>query len=1810
MTFLYRAAASLAVLSFVGIAAPDTALAAPSTPSPVTTSVPAATPATGPDASAEASQAHRKAQAAASAGRPIDVVVLLKDQPSRPGAALERSNLERQRHLIATWAKRYNLTVHRQFGYLVNGFSARIGSRNAQRLLHEPEVASVKKERLYAPTEHTARELEGVERAMRAQGVDGTGMVVSIVDTGIDTAHRDMRLDDCAKAKITTVDTAHPGFTCKVPRGYNYADENYTIKDLTASQHGMHVAGIVAANGSESDAPAWQDHRIDGVAPNAQLLAMKVFSNAPGALASDADIIAAIEDSVKLGADIINMSLGSANGQRDASDGMARAVRAARDAGVISVIAAGNEGLNFSPDGTTDDAFGILDDGTLGAPGSQADTFTVASIDNGVVTQREGVYADGTEHSFPYALATGKPDGVMRPVVAAGLGRPEDFAAGVDYRGKFVLIERGEIAFSEKFTNAIAKGAAGVLVYNSAAGGEAFPGMGGIDDFTILSASLRRSDGLAIAEALKKGPVTLRLSPQAMLVASDTKLQPSSFTSWGTTPTLDFEPEIAGIGGNVYSTLNDNSYGSMSGTSMATPNIAGMLALVLESLHKSDPSLGRAAALKAAEVALMNTALIPAHDGVGYAPRQVGAGLAQVDKAVATDVLATVDGEGAAALREVHGDREITVTLTNRGNEDREFVVPADQQVLRESNNVGAATVTSASAETLTANVGSVRVGAHSTATVTFRLSPDTSVPGFIEGWARLESSADDQPSLAVPYLGFVGDWNREPIIKAPGEPWSAKDPTATSLVSMDDETLLAPLNGEGAEHWMSPNDDSAFDTVMPSLNLLRNAYEIDYTILNADGSELTTVAKEHDVSRSTLAELELAGIPPGYTGFGSEWDGRVYNPASGHTEIAEDGRYIYRVRARLGPDSPWQTVTMPFGVDRTPPELTITSVEGTTVTFTVTDEASGIAEGPSAQTPDGRAVTVTKNADGSYTAQAPADADALTITVRDRGYNLAEKTRVFHPNGLAVLGRAELEGKVQGISDADDESDHIAIRGAVGSDVASVEINGEKARVKDGLFYGSAALSAGVNHIVIIGRDADGREVARTTLTITYDNQAPVLSFEGLEADGTLPLTDGVAHLRGHVRDERAKGSELRVSVNGKEVSVGAAGEFSATVKPEDGQPFVLVTASDGANDTAEVVFFTGTISDADREIADKMPTFDNLACMFGACHTPTVGDGSDPEHFILRGSIQPGTTFTLTPGSRAGENGEMIDYAPIAPEVNADGTFTMTLPMTSGQNHFRFQLWNDSGELLADEALVILFDKTLPNLRVSTPILFGGTLFTNTPDVRFAGTAYDDGHGYTLKINGSTIRQLAYSGTGPQSNERHFDEQIRVANGDTMLVQLIDDQSNSLSTRIPVVLDQDKPTVEIAGAKPHEELREHRTIEGRAADPNLASVHLYVDGREVAQRHTTITGGPVSVESTLVKDKVPTGGSEPDQGSGDATGSRHAGVRGPIAADEAAGADSAEDSLDMFAQPEPAEGPVDPAHPSPTELSVSLDSATLAPGTHTIVVEGRDLAGNRTVEALTVTVASPDAGTDPDAQVAALTVEVDREDLSNKEKLHEAVVAALERAGLTGVRLELAEGARLREGANPLTVIHTDASGAEVRTPYVITLKVRERTITDQGVSVTGPIRGDDNVVITVVGDNPRTVTLTHDGAFAPIEAVVSIEAPEGSRVLKVLPDGRRIAVAATWANGRLTWRGEVPGTYLVVAPGAERPHVTHVSLPVHAPIASQTATGGAAASAPSAGADLARTGARTTPALLGASVMLAAGAALVAGRRRVRR
>lgn len=1638
---------------------------------------------------------------AAGTSERISVIVLLDEQPSAPSLDAEKGRLQEQQRLSEDWGDRFGLELDRQFGYLVNGFSATIPAENLHALALEPEVASVRRERVYERTEHTARDLHGVPAAFGDYGLDGTGMVISVIDSGIDPAHPAMRLDDCGAAAIQEInDAPEGGFTCKVPTGYNYADESFVIKDATVDAHGQHVAGIAAANGSEGDEPTdvAQSGTIDGVAPNAQILAMKVFSNTGGG-AADSDIVAAIEDSVKTGADVINMSLGAPNGQKNASDAAGMAMDAARDAGVLTVVAAGNDGQNFSPTGVDDDLLGLHDDGTVGAPGTQGSALTVASVDNAVLTQKVAFIGDSTE-GIGYSVATGDPaDGQAHEIVDLGLATVEE-TAGLELDGAYALIERGSITFTEKYENAIAAGVGGVVVFNNAPG--TF-GMAGIEAFTIPGITVGHDDGLAIRAAIEAGGTTIRITDEVAVTPSPSGLTPSSFTSWGSTPALDFEPEIAGIGGNVYSTYNDGTYGLNSGTSMASPNVAGLSALVLQHLGQVAPEVTGAERVELATVLLMNTAMLPVDEaGVPFSPRQIGAGLAQVDKAVSSDVIATVDGEGAAALREITGQAAFTVTLRNLGDSDASFTVPSGLQVLAESNEPGQATDVRVSGGSISASTSAVDVPAGGTAEVTFGLTPEAGGDHFVGGWVAFESATDGQPSLTVPYLGFAGDWNAEPIVLPADQELLPGSGVRTQLITSW-AGLTLPLADAGLEFWLSPNGDGDMDVIAPNLVIQRNASDVRYEILDASGEPIKTVGEEQGVYRQLLGDYAAVADPRTLQWTGATFDGADYDPQTVELNALPDGRYTYRVSARLSEDHDWQHTDLAFGIDATAPEIEFGAYEAGLLTFTVVEDGSGILQPPTVTAADGTELAAVANDDGTFAvAIDPAEVPFLTVSVLDAGFNLGVGTKVFEPSTLVVNSAQQLGETVIGPNSQIVSDGALMVSGYVSDDIASVRVAGTEVDSSNGRFRAPAPLVEGTQEILVEALDGDGQVVEEQTLTVTYDSVAPTVTLaEGTtDAEGALvPAEDGSVTVRGTVSDDR-EGAALTLTADGQSVPVAEDGTFEATLTPAETAVAVTLVASDGVNRASTALPIVGRTA----QPAWALPTISSADCTLaqGECFVPgsTPDVSEDGSLFTLRGEYPAGGTITITPGLRAGEDGAYPDQTPIEVPIAEDGTFAVDIPVVTGENHVRMVITDAEGDVRFDRGVRIYFDVTAPTLAMEEPTLIGGTLYTDEEQVTLAGTAADDGWGYTFALNDSVVlERFDISSPGEVSNTREFSTEITVADGDTLLVEFSDANGNVLLGLIPVVLDQLPPETLFQDLTDGELIVEDREITVAAEDVNLATMDVSLDGEVISSQATDLTVQEHPFEDALVdlRDLEPTV----------ATASAMARSATP-------------------------------------RLETVVDTADLAPGEHTLSVVSTDLAGNRTVESRVFTIESVLEIEGPES----VELEVHRELLGDQAALAELALADLqvlldgdaEAAAAAGATLALAPNQVLVEGENTVTVVATDDEGRTAEHEMTVTIALKQVTLTDGDITATSTFRSDDDLTARIEQENgARVLTIGNREGFASLEAVITVPAAEGSRVVLVLADGTQVLVTATWADGVLTFEGPSKGVYRILPP-----------------------------------------------------------------------
>lgn len=650
----------------------------------------------------------------------------------------------------------------------------------AEKATIEPNKA----EEVTEPNSISSNEMISIPQTWK-QGYKGEGMVVAVIDSGLDVEHEVLRISDASKAKFKNQEELEAAkkaagidygkwYNDKVVFAYDYFDGTDNIKEKEVDSHGMHVTGIATGN---PDKEAKNGEKIYGVAPEAQVMFMRVFSDRLKTTGS-AIYVKAIDDAVALGADAINMSLGSATGSLvNAGPDIIEAIKRARAKGVSVLISAGNS--NTFGNGHSKPAADNPDYGLVGNPSTVEESISVASINNDVLTS-EVFVVRGLEDDD--SLDNGKFDFNAPDIeakfekdkeyeyVAAGLGREDDFK-DIDVTGKIALIQRGSLTFSEKIANAFHHGAVGALIYNNVDGANI--GMVVEDDAKkIPSAFISKRYG----EALKNGNYKVVFDGTMSNRPSEVADQLSAFTSWGVTTDGQLKPDVTAPGGNIYSSLNDNTYGNMSGTSMASPHVAGVAVLVKEYLLKHHPELTPEQVSETVKALIMSTAKPHKNKETGAytSPRQQGAGLVDTAAAVSTDLYVTGENQyPSVTLGNVGDSFEFNVTVHNISDTDRTLKMIVNTNTDKVSDGLF-----DLAPRKLTETVWpNVTVKAHSSETVTVKVDASKfaeeltkEMPNgyFLEGFVRFVDPADDGDVVSLPFLGFRGEFQNLPAFEQP----------------------------------------------------------------------------------------------------------------------------------------------------------------------------------------------------------------------------------------------------------------------------------------------------------------------------------------------------------------------------------------------------------------------------------------------------------------------------------------------------------------------------------------------------------------------------------------------------------------------------------------------------------------------------------------------------------------------------------------------------------------------------------------------------------------------------------------------------------------------------------------------------------------------------------------------------------------------------------------------------------------------------------------------------------------------------------
>ncbi|WCC80374.1 S8 family serine peptidase [Cutibacterium equinum] len=1087
------------------------------------------------------------------------------------------------------------------------------------------------------PQIFNAKKMTDVLKAQSKNHLGGEGMVVAVVDSGVDIHHKDMRLDDGVKPKITKIS---PGFTKKVPHGYNFQDHNnYVYENRAPFMHGMHIAGIIAANGTEEEVNAGK--AIDGIAPNAQILAYKVFSNADNDPATRLDAaLMAIEDAVDHGADVISLSIGT-RGMATPNDTFYSALKYATDRGVVVTGSMGNYSTSNTKSTYDDSAnaeFPLVDTATPVTTAANSRVIGVGSVDNTAIQYRHVHVskADGSgELRSRYAWMSKKttPNGTF-DIIDDGHGSPEETKAlGDKVKGKVVVFRRGLGNVKQKAEAIRDAGAAGMIMLNRDVGHNRDQWHWQIPtEFEHLylegntwAIGTDGDSGLKIEEMMKAGVTQLKLNyePGQSYDQVQKDAYMSGFSSWGPHMSLELKPDVIAPGGDIYSLANDNKYALMSGTSMSSPHVAAISALMLQRYKAQGikPPKGKLMA-DVVKQQLMNTARpVMEREPVGTkelnaSPRQQGAGLVSLDKALQSKVNLSHNDVGAVALKEIKaGTQKFTVTVTNHDATARTFKVRTSQvgttttvpkkklepltYKQRTINEIHAAKLDGASIQ---AGTNQVTVPAGTSMDVEFTLDTGKADKQFAEGFIFFDSTDAAQPNLSIPFFGYVGDWaNDEALIDAPA--WDKKSKTGLTTLMLSDAEAAHHgktkfrLAGVPSTEDRSPTSDSvakpeniAFrtngnDGIAPRIGVLRDVFKWDLSVVKEkDDNAIPLVqVNEGDHLQRYFMNLEPRGFKEVFANpeFENMWSGYIYNPKTADYErYTGSGQHYFRLRVKNKPDAKWQVTYLPFFIDNVAPKVKVEhhahGVGAVDLTIKATD--NHVIDTVTAKLNGRQSLKLEKQSADTWVAKNVqiedlASSSEVLVEATDYAGNIGTvRTSIYQPV-LTVdnAGSATLEQQLRGTLRHEGKTVRVTTSGGQ-------ELTPRYETTEDGITFTvdlKAKLKADPEVLKIEVLDAAGKVISTQEVKLETDTIEPYIYWKvQYGPSGELKREGDHVTLAGTASDDATPAKDLKFSVrsgwspngtkNLQEFTVPDDGEFSFELEAEKYMDGVTVVVED----------------------------------------------------------------------------------------------------------------------------------------------------------------------------------------------------------------------------------------------------------------------------------------------------------------------------------------------------------------------------------------------------------------------------------------------------------------------------------------------------------------------------------------------------------------------------------------------------------------------------------------------------------------------
>jgi minor extracellular serine protease Vpr len=662
----------------------------------------------------------------------------------RAQLSAERNNFKNWLHTYAPKAK-----ITSQYDISLNAVAVQLNGTSLDTLAGAPMVQQVQYNGLYHPDLSQSYKVINASGAWASAGGRsnaGAGIKIGDIDTGIDQNHPffdatgfsyPAGFPKCDAADSTTHTADH---NCEYvsPKVIvaKVFDNKANVQGLDAQavqDHGSHTAGIAAGvTGKTATVSGVSISDLSGVAPGAWLGNYNVF---PGNVANarSEDILNAVDAAIADGMDVLNLSLGgspgkSGPGTASGTDVLSIGLDNAVDAGVVVAVAAGNSGPGAQTVESPGRAPKVI---TAGASTNQhfiGEPFTYPSSGGTTVGAAVGDFA---------ALPTGSDN--LFDTASDGCASVSSGASG-----KLAIIDRGTCTFSQKVANAKAAGAVGVLIINNVAGDpSAMARTSGFDD-NIPAVMIGLNEGAALRTS---GATTAQATDALQDFITTNADILAGFSSQGPTSVdLAIKPDATSVGVNVLSSITcvgkaitcggEGSWAFFSGTSMATPHLAGSSAVLLQ-LHPGwTPDQVKSALANTADLVIKD-----AKTGtMDVGPTAQGAGRENLTNAAGATILFQPD---SASFGKVSGSKNnsapFTFILSNTSSTAQAFSVAA----LKFTPSTSASLVpfdagTTTSGDSRISFPGSVTVPANGATSLTVSVNGGLAPGTVVQGWITL----------------------------------------------------------------------------------------------------------------------------------------------------------------------------------------------------------------------------------------------------------------------------------------------------------------------------------------------------------------------------------------------------------------------------------------------------------------------------------------------------------------------------------------------------------------------------------------------------------------------------------------------------------------------------------------------------------------------------------------------------------------------------------------------------------------------------------------------------------------------------------------------------------------------------------------------------------------------------------------------------------------------------------------------------------------------------------------------------------------